>query len=133
MKIVLDANVIVSAFGAQGLCSEIFTYCLSEHEIITSRFIIREVIESLLEDFGMPEKKVREHRKFLLEETTVATPLNVSCPKCRDPKDLMILGTAWAEKSDIIVTGDKDLLVLKEFKGTVILGVREFWEKRRNY
>lgn len=133
MKIVLDSNIIVSAFGVQGLCSEIFAYCLSEHEIITSHYIIREVIQSLEEDFGMQKNKIREHKKFLIEETKATNPLPVSCPACRDSKDLMILGTAWAGKSDIIITGDKDLLVLKEFKGTIILGVREFWEKRRNY
>lgn len=129
----MDSNVIVSAFGVQGLCSEIFAYCLSEHEIITSHYIIREVIQSLDKDFGMPEKKIREHRKFLIKETKVTNPLPVFCPECRDSKDLMILGTAWAVKSDIIITGDKDLLKLKEFKGIAILGVREFWEKRRNY
>ncbi len=133
MKIVLDSNVIVSAFGVQGLCSEIFAYCLSEHKIITSNFIIREVIKSLEKDFGIPGKRVREHRKFLIEETKATNPLPVSCPACRDSKDLAILGTAWAERADIIITGDKDLLDLKEFKGTVILGVREFWEKRRNF
>ena len=131
MKILLDANVIVSAFGTQGLCSEVFAYCLSEHEVIISQFIIEEIIESLEEDFGMPKKKVREHRQFLLSETKVVVPLSVSLDVCRDPKDSKVLGTAWADKVDVIVTGDKHLLELKEFKGVTILTVREFWEKRR--
>ncbi len=132
MKIVPDANVIISAFGVQGLCAEVFDYCLSEHEIVTSLFIIEEVIRSLKEDFRIPEKKTREHRQFLMDETKVVTPLNVSPSACRDRNDLMILGTAWANKADIIITGDKDLLELKEFKGISILTVRQFWERRKN-
>jgi predicted nucleic acid-binding protein len=48
-------------------------------------------------------EKIREHRQFLLEETKVVTPLSVPPSACRDPQDLMILGTAWAEKADIII------------------------------
>ena len=131
MKILLDANTIVSAFGTQGMCSEVFAYCLSEHEIVINQFIIEEVAKSLEEDFRMPKKKVREHRQFLLSETKVVVPLKVSLNICRDPKDLKVLGTAWADKVDVIVTGDKHLLKLKEFKGVAILTVREFWEKRK--
>ena len=131
MKILLDANVIISAFGTQGMCSEVFAYCLSEHEIVINQFIIEEVAKSLEEDFRMPKKKVREHRQFLLSETKVVVPLNVSLDICRNSKDLKVPGTAWADKVDVIVTGDKHLLELKEFKGVAILTVREFWEKRK--
>jgi len=31
MKIVLDANVIVAAFAARGLCEAVFELCLSCH------------------------------------------------------------------------------------------------------
>ncbi len=129
MKIVLDANVIVAAFATHGLCSETFSHCLSEHEIITSQFIIDEVARSLEKDFGIPKKKTEGHRQFLASEAKVVTPLNVPSDVCRDPKDLKILGTAWADKADIILTGDKHLLELKEFKGIAILTVRKFWEK----
>jgi len=130
MKILLDSNVIISALTAQGLCLEVFAYCLSEHEIITSLFIIEEVIKSLEEDFGMPGNIAKEYQEFLSRETGVVVPLNVSSGVCRDPKDLKVLGTAWAGKVDIIVTGDRHLLELKEFKDAAIRTVREFWERR---
>ena len=66
-----------------------------------------------------------------MSETKVTVSLNVSLDICRDPKDLKVLGTAWADKVDVIVTGDKHLLELKEFKSAAILTVREFWEKRK--
>ena len=38
----------------------------------------------------------------------------------------MVLATALAGKADVIVTGDDDLLVLKEFRGIRILSPRQF-------
>ena len=129
MKILLDSNVIISAFATRGLCFEILTFCLSEHEVIISQFIMEEVIKSLEEDFGMPEDVTKEHRNILLRGTKVVVPLGVSPSACRDPGDLKVLGTAWADKADVIITGDKHLLKLKDFKNIAILTPREFWEK----
>jgi predicted nucleic acid-binding protein len=40
--------------------------------------------------------------------------------------DDVVLATALAGKADVIVTGDDDLLVLKEFRGIRILSPRQF-------
>ena len=47
---------------------------------------------------------------------------------CRDADDDLVLATARESKADVIVTGDKDLLVLKEFQKTKILSPRQFIE-----
>jgi len=44
-------------------------------------------------------------------------------PELRDPKDLMVLAAAVGGGADAIVTGDKDLLALGEFRGIPILDV----------
>jgi predicted nucleic acid-binding protein len=44
----------------------------------------------------------------------------------RDPKDMHILAAALAERCEIIVTGDKDLLELAKYKGIHILTPAEF-------
>ena len=84
-----------------------------------------------LSDFGISKEKTEQHRQFLASETKVVTPLDIPRSVCRDPKDLKILGTAWADKADIVITGDKHLLELSEFKGIAILTVRKFWEKTK--
>ena len=55
-------------------------------------------------------------------------PAALSKPVCRDADDDVVLATALAAKADIIVTGDNDLLVLKEFHGIRILPPRQFME-----
>jgi putative PIN family toxin of toxin-antitoxin system len=45
---------------------------------------------------------------------------------CRDKKDNFLLDLAGNGNANYLITGDEDLLVLKEFKGTKILNFREF-------
>ena len=40
MKIFLDTNVIISAFITHGHATELLEYCLINHKIYTSEFII---------------------------------------------------------------------------------------------
>ena len=47
-------------------------------------------------------------------------------PACRDPNDDHVLATAVAVKADVIVTGDKDLLTLDQFRTVRIVAARDF-------
>jgi len=47
-------------------------------------------------------------------------------PVCRDPDDDNILAAAVSGKCDCVITGDKDLLVLKEYEGIDIFSPRDF-------
>ena len=56
----------------------------------------------------------------------VVAPAVLENPVCRDPDDDIILGTALAGDVVCIVTGDKDLLVLKRFESVNIVSPAEF-------
>ena len=45
---------------------------------------------------------------------------------CRDAKDNFLLSLAKDSNSDFLITGDKDLLVLKEFEKTRIVTIAEY-------
>ncbi len=45
---------------------------------------------------------------------------------CRDIKDNFILALAKDAKASHLITGDQDLLVLKEFEGTSIITISEY-------
>ena len=47
-------------------------------------------------------------------------------PICRDSDDDLILACARDAVADYVVTGDEDLLVLKNYEGISILNPREF-------
>ena len=48
---------------------------------------------------------------------------------CRDPKDDFLLNLAKDGKAHFLLTGDKDLLVLKKIGKTKIISIKEFLEK----
>jgi len=48
---------------------------------------------------------------------------------CRDPKDDFLLELAKASKADYLITGDKDLLVLRRYGKTEIISAKEFDDK----
>jgi uncharacterized protein len=52
-------------------------------------------------------------------ELVIAPPL--PNPVCRDPDDDDVLACALAAQVDVIVSGDKDLLVLGSFEGIPIV------------
>ena len=51
----------------------------------------------------------------------------------RDPKDQMILATAIAGDAQIVISGDKDLLVLHPYENISILLPQEFLSRFSNY
>ena len=53
-------------------------------------------------------------------------PTGVLSGVCRDPDDDLILLCAAETKADFLVTGDNDLLVLKEYQKTKIIRPRDF-------
>ncbi len=77
----------------------------------------------------MPVRRTDEIVSFLREHSEVVTPAPVSAAACRDASDLPVLGTAVAGKADLLVTGDKDLLVIKRHAGIPILSPRECYER----
>ena len=126
MKIVLDANVIIAAFAARGLCESIMEVCISEHEIVLSDDLLDEILRNLRLKIKLPAKIVDNIGELLHEHASFLAPVPLASGICRDPDDIKILGLAVASNADYIVTGDKDLLVLKTFQGIPILNPRAF-------
>jgi len=126
MRIVLDSNVVIAAFAARGLCDTIFEFCLDSHDILLSEDIILEVSSNLRKKIKITPQVVDKITTLLRENAEVLVPKHLSSKLCRDPDDLHVLGLAITGKADCIVTGDKDLLVLKKFHNIPILSPREF-------
>jgi len=129
MRVVLDSNVIVAAFASRGLCSEVFEVCLSGHSIVISEHILSEVKISLLKKIRLPESIVKDIIVYLREEAERVKPVELDNSPCRDKDDNIIIGTALSGNADFIITGDKDLLVLKSYKWIDIVTPREFWSR----
>jgi putative PIN family toxin of toxin-antitoxin system len=129
MRVTLDANVIIAAFAARGLCQSVFELCLDSHEIFLSEPFLNEISRNLEKKLKLPVSTVEEIERFLRSQSSLVEPADVDPEICRDRKDLMVLGTALAAEAAFLVTGDEDLLLLKRYHGFKILQPRAFWEK----
>ena len=131
MTIVLDSDVAVSAFVTRGLCHTLFEACLLDHQLILSDTLLKEIGRVLHVKFLMPAAKVSSILAFLEDRAEFFRPASVRINTCRDPDDLRVLGLAVAADAEALVTGDKNLLVLKAFQGIPILSPRQFWFRIR--
>lgn len=131
MRIVLDANVLLAGFGTHGLCEALLAVCLESHELVLSQHLLTETERYLTAKFKVPAVRADEITAFLREHAEVVKPSEVASAACRDPDDLMVLGTAVAGQVDFLVSGDKDLLVLKEYAGIPIVSPRTCYERVR--
>jgi|SRR4030042_399480 hypothetical protein len=128
MRVILDTNVILAAFASRGLANAVFELCLEKHEIIISEHILSEVQRNLQKKLKMPEEKIQRITQYLREFCTITAYKRLDKMVCRDPDDVKILGLSEVAKPDYIITGDMDLLALKEFNSIPIITPREFWE-----
>jgi putative PIN family toxin of toxin-antitoxin system len=125
VRVVFDTNVLYAAFAAKGFCEEVVDEGAGAWDIIWSHSMKSE-IESLLmrrHEIG-PATRVALAAYVDLCEFVEPEPLGERV--CRDEDDDVVLATALAGKTDVIVTGDEDLLVLKAFRGIKILSPRQF-------
>jgi uncharacterized protein len=132
MKIVLDANVIISAFATRGLCESVMEVCLSEHDIVLSDGLLDEILINLRNKIKLPSDVIINIETLLRDHSHFSNPVPLPSDSCRDSDDIKILGLAVASNADYIVTGDKDLLVLNKFQSIPVISPRTFYDLLHN-
>ena len=132
MKIILDSNVIVAAFATRGLCCSLFELCVDRYTIIISEHIVSEIYRNLHEKLKMTANKVDEVISYLKKFCEIHQYEKLKENICRDRDDDEILALAKSIPANYIVTGDKDLLALKNFESIPIINPRDFWQIARS-
>lgn len=129
MKIFADTNVLVSAFTARGLCADLLEVILADHQLMTGEYVLNELERVLSTKLNVPDQKVLATIQFLRKQYIEPIPDEPSEYSVRDEDDRWVLESAIRAKADILVTGDKDLLVLsKKVEQLKIISPRGFWE-----
>jgi putative PIN family toxin of toxin-antitoxin system len=133
VRAIADTNVLVSGLLWAGPPAS-FLHAASQRlfHLITSEEMLAELEEVLSR--SQLSSRLRVRRRTVAEVmakqrvlATLVTPAEISAPaELRDLKDLPVLRCAVGGQAQAIVTGDKDLLTLKEFQGIVIVTPRVF-------
>jgi putative PIN family toxin of toxin-antitoxin system len=123
MIVVVDTNVWISALhfgGVTGVPYRALSRASEIDTIATCDEIDAEIARVLEDTFGWK----RERALFVLGgvlEGAIRVQIHGTVSLCRDPDDNKFLECAERAKADLIVTGDKDLLVMASHKGTRII------------
>lgn len=122
MKLVVDTNVLVSAFLWKGTPGRLIELAgEKECRLFTSRVLIDELAEVLqrkklakqVQATGFTvAQMLRNYQKL----ATTVTARRLAQQVSRDADDDAVLACALAAQADLIVSGDADLLVLKQFQ-----------------
>ena len=127
MKILFDANVIISALIVKGVSFEVVKYAKKKHNVFISDFIIREIKNKLKNKFKFNDKEIKKVLSFLNTYFQNAGKVENIERVCRDKEDDSILSAGLKIKADVIITGDDDLLSLKRYKSIDIIKPSDFW------
>jgi putative PIN family toxin of toxin-antitoxin system len=127
VKLVVDTNVLLAGIATDGFCRDIIKRQVLSFELFTSQVLLDELAEKLREKFHLNPGEL-PLLKLYASEATILKPKPLSAAICRDSDDDEVLAIALTAKADMILTGDKDLLVLKEFQGIKIISPRQFLE-----
>ncbi len=128
MRVTVDTNFLISATQwdysvAHKLLKKLI---LSDAKIFTTQNILDETAEVLERDFEYNKNEAKNIvEKILLFAKLIEPKQKVEVIK-DDPDDNKIIECAIESSSDYIITYDRHLLKLKEYKGIKIITPEEF-------
>ena len=126
IRVCLDSNVLVAAFAARGLCSDLLAHVLSEQHLVVPDAVREETLRILADKFKLPSEALDSVVAVLDRCESAAASGEPSPVPVRDPDDERILADAVGAGVQIMVTGDKDLLDVAERSPIPILSPRAF-------
>ncbi len=129
MRVFLDTNVLVSALATRGLCADVLRIVVARHRLVVGETVLAELRRILRDKFGVPHDTVRAAERFLRAEgIVVGNAPSLGIELC-DPDDIPVLEEAVAGKTEVLVTGDRDLLEIAGRAPMPIIAPRGLWEE----
>lgn len=130
MRILIDTNIVISGLFFGGLPKKLLSELDEEKfNICVNDKISAEYNEQIDKKVLNPKYHLNEelHKKFFssLQSFESVSDLKV----CRDPDDDKFINCAIDAKAIYIVSGDNDLLTIKNFAEIEIVTAREFYDK----
>lgn len=125
LRVVVDTNVFISGLIWGGNPEKVIEGWLEERfTLLISPFLLSEILLTL-EKFEWTEGETNRLRE-IIEVNAVKIFAKRQTEVCRDSKDNQVLDLCRDGEANYLVTGDQDLLVLKEYEGVKIVSAKDF-------
>lgn len=126
VRALLDTNILISALVYGGKPEQIIELILEKKvKGITSLALLAELLDTLIQKFHFEPQKIQQIEMLIKNNFHFVYPkkvLNI----IKDEDDNRVLEAALEGKCNYIITGDKELLALKEFQNIRIVNSQEF-------
>jgi uncharacterized protein len=127
VNVTADANIYVSAFNFGGPAQRLLDLAdAGAIHLAISEDIIEEVLDVLGRKFDWSAPELRLARDRMSRVAKIVHPTDEIVEVTEDPDDDRILECAVASKSEVIVTGDRDLLRRTCYRDIRIVKVADF-------
>ena len=126
VRAVIDTNVLVSALIYNGKPRKLILELFKRHTVILSRLMLVELADVAGRDkFHLTGSQVERFLSVVVKTAKIVPDNSLFKEVASDPDDDVVLNAAYTGKADYIVTGDKHLLTLNNFKKTKIVTVNQ--------
>jgi uncharacterized protein len=127
VRVVLDTNVLVSAFLTKGKSRSLVLRLIEAHEVILSSQMLAELTDVLSrEKFHVANTQIDRFISIIVRKATVVSIHSNAKIVLDDPDDDVVLNTALSGKAQYIVSGDRHLLKIARYENIQVLSVNEF-------
>ena len=127
MKVVFDTNIFISALVIPGGQAEKAIRRITEgtDTLLISKPIIGEILSVLSRKFSRDSEALSRVAVFLSDLSTIVHPAK-RIHVLADEADNRVIECAVGGRADAIVTGDKEMLDLKEYLRIRIISLKEY-------
>jgi putative PIN family toxin of toxin-antitoxin system len=128
MRLVVDANAWISSLLSPGFRVRLEVVFGPKYHLMVSEQLFRELGRAIHKPYLARKINLADHEKLvsLLKTDAELVDVHSTVEVCRDPKDNFLLALAKDGEADYLITGDDDLLDLKEFGKTKIVTLTNF-------
>jgi len=128
-RVVIDTNVLISQhLSPRSIPGRAFERAVRSSIMLLSDATFLEMTESLLKNKFDRYSTVAVRKRLLADFEAASTRIQVTTTiqACRHPKDDKFLALAIDGRADLILSGDRDLLVLNPFRNIPIVSPMQY-------
>ncbi len=131
MRVVFDTNIYISALAIPGSQAEQALSRILEgaDTLLISKAILDELLSILARKFSHDPEELSQVAVIVTDMTEVVKPKG-RVKVFKDDPDNRVLECAEAGRADAIVTGDQEMLRLKQYRGTRLISLRDYLARK---
>lgn len=134
IRAVLDTNVLVSGFAGYQLATStpgelIRRWRRRDFTLVVSHHLLAEVDRTLTNPYfarRLPHRQITGASRLLRTKAELTAITVTIAGVATHPEDDLVLAAAVSAKVDYLVTGDRQLLQLRTYRGIILLSPRAF-------